>query len=174
MNRFGIHVFRQEFESLLWILPVEWKEDMETRVSRISHEFMEKRALHDGATGNLVDIADDAKIFLLSASGKLLAEVRQTIDITHNEANWDNEYEDGETVGEALLRLGQPDRVAYAVEIREGYIVKDHHSVGGYSVTLYKPPKGFTLSGWLNGQIRREKEKLSAALAEIDAEATAK
>lgn len=143
----------------------------EVRVSRISPEFLQTRAWYNGTTGSLVGIDDSERIFLLDKDGNVLVEVEQSRDVVHNEAHTDNEYEEGETIGETLLRLENPDNVMYAVSVHTGYEVRDHHSVGGNSVTLYKTPKGFTLKGWVEEQKRRASEQIAATIAEIDAEA---
>lgn len=170
MNRFKINGFFREFPFLATLVE-DTSEVEEVRVARIDRDFLGKVPQYRGATGSLVGIEDSERIFLLNQNGEVLAEPRQALSITHTEAYRDDEEEEGETVGEALAYLEDPDTVAYAVCIHTGYRIRDHHSVGGYSVVVYKPPKGFTLKGWVEEQERRAKEILDAQLAEIDAEA---
>ena len=59
----------------------------------------------------------------------------------------------------------------FAVSLHAGHEVRNSESVGGYEVVLYKSPIGFTLKGWIREKLRREKEKIQATIAEIDAEA---
>lgn len=170
MNRFKINAFFKEFPFLASLVgDVSWVE--EVRVSRIDHNFLEYVPKYEGATGSLVGIEDSERIYLLSKEGKILAEPRQSLDISHNEAHTDDEEEEGETVGEALAYLEDPNAVTYAVSIHTGYRIRDHHSVGGFSVVVYKPPKRFTLKEWVEEQERRAKEILDAEIAEINAEA---
>lgn len=141
------------------------------KVSKISPEFLEMCPLYNGATGSEVDIADSYRIFLLNKDGVVLTEVVQSLDITHNEAHTDDEDEIGECVGEALLRLDNPDEVMLAISIHTGYEIRNHSSVGGCEVVLYTSPKGFTLKGWIEKKLMIEAEKIKATIAEIDAEA---
>jgi hypothetical protein len=170
MNRFKINAFFKEFPFLTTLV-----EDAngveEVKVARIDRDFLGKVPQYRGATGSLVGIGDSERIFLLNEKGEVLAEPRQALDITHNEAYEDDEKEEGETVGETLTSLEDPNTIAYAVCIYVGYRIRNHHSVGGYSVVVYKPPKGFTLKEWVEDQESRAKAMLDAQLAEIDAEA---
>jgi hypothetical protein len=172
MNRFKVHAFFAEFPFLVTgdsvVRDVGRVE--EVAVSRISKEFLDKEPKYKGVTGSLVDIGDNEQVFLLDKSGNTLATVKQGYDVTHNEAHMDDELSAGETVGEALLRI-DPAQVHYAVVVHTGYEIQDHHSVGGYSVTLHKAPKGFTLKGWVEEQKRRARAQVEAMVVEIDAEA---
>ncbi|NQT22791.1 MAG: hypothetical protein HQ579_05045 [Candidatus Omnitrophica bacterium] len=184
MNRYKVQAFFKEFPFLAPVLELveeggdhgpqtvlspEYVE--EVKVSRIDRGFLEVIPKRDGATGSLVGIRNHESILLFDEKGEVIKEVMQAIDIIHNEAYREDEKEEGETVGEALAEIEDPNTVAYAVCIHTGYRIRDHHSVGGYSITLYKPPKGFTLKEWVEEQERRAKEMLDAQLAEIDAEA---
>ncbi len=142
----------------------------EVRVSRVDEALLEKTPMYDGATGSRVGIDDNEKIFLFDKEGNLLTEVEQAGYCRHNESHCDDEEWDGEAVGEALLRVDAKD-VYYVVTVHTGYRIRDHHSVGGYSVTLYKPPKGFSLPEWVKERRRRAAQAISAEIAEIDAEA---
>ena len=171
MNRFKVNAFFNEFPFLNALVEGGPREVDEVKVARIDRHLLELVPKYEGSTGSLVGIDDSERIFLLDSNGEVLAEPRQATDITHNEAHRDDEEEEGETVGEALLCLEDPNTVAYAVSIHTGYDIRDHYSVGGCSVVVYKPPKGFTLQEWIEEQKRRAKEMLDAQIAEIDAEA---
>ncbi len=142
----------------------------EISVERIDRNFLERKPQYDGATGSLVSIDDDKRIYLVSASGHLLAEVAQEWYVRHNEAYVDDESREGETVGKAIAWLENPDSVEFALVVHTGYEIENHHSIGGYRVTVHKPPKGFTLQEWVDEQERRADAMLQASIAEIDAE----
>lgn len=142
----------------------------EAFVKRVSPEFLGTRPVYSGATGASVGIEDSTRIFFLDQDGNMLLEVEQSVSVTHNEAHTDNEHKDNETIGEAILRLEDPSKMVYAVQLETGYEVRDYHSVGGYRVTVYQPPKGFTLKGWVEEQMMRAKAIVEATVAEIDAE----
>lgn len=173
MNRFKIHAFFTQFPFLTsgdetLVRDIERVEVV--AISRIDKDFLGKEPKYDGATGSLVDVDDSERIYLFDRDGNLLIEVKQGGYCYHNEAHTDDESWDGETVGEALLRT-DPVRVYYAVVVRTGYEIRDCRSVGGYSVTAYKPPKGFILPEWVEEQKRRASAQIAATVAEIDAEA---
>lgn len=173
MNRYQINAFFSQFWFLTTgdkpIIPDIYNVE-EVAVSRINKDFLGKKPKYDGATGSLVGIDDSERIYLLDLDGNMLVEVKQGGSCHHNEAYTDDEEWDGETVGEALLRT-DPAQVHYAVVVHTGYKIRDHHSVGGYRVTAYKPPKGFTLPEWVEEQKRRASEQIAATIAEIDTEA---
>lgn len=172
MNQYLRHAFFSQFTFLtVGDKPIVQEAEQVERVSvcRIDRDFLGRKPRYEGASGNLVDIDDSERIFLLDREGHLLVEVKQGGYCRHNEAHRDDESWEGESVGEALLRT-DPNRVYYAVVVHTGYEVVDHHSIGGYAVTVYKPPKGFHLKGWVDEQKRRAGEQIAATLAEIDAE----
>lgn len=104
----------------------------------------------DGASGSLVGIYDSRQIFLLDKKGKKLLEVKQSGYYTHNEAYQDNESWEGETVGESFLQLdGKLDSLRFIVQKHTGYTVRDHHSVGGFAVKLFKVPESFSPTKWV-------------------------
>ncbi len=176
MSLFQVDVFKKQFSFLgndldgQGALVPDWDEVEEVKVSRISPEFLDNTPRYQGATGSLVSIEDNKQIFLLNKQGVVLTEVRQKVDITHHEAHFENEEEEGETVGEAIFSLEDPKEVIYALCIHTGYVVHDHRSVGGFTVKLYKPPKGFSLTKWVEKQLDKAEALISAEIAEIDAE----
>ncbi len=143
----------------------------EVTVMRVSPDLLAQRAWTKSASGSRVDICDRTRFFLLNQQGELLAEVQDSLDILHHEAHTDNVYWEAETVGEALLRLSNPDEVYYIMCLHTGYRIKNHESVGGYAVTLYKPRQGFSLNNWVAKQMELEQARLAGTIAEIDAEA---
>ena len=72
-------------------------------------------------------------------------------------------YRNGETVADALLRIGEDaERVAYVLVLCGRTEM---------SLVLHKPPKNFTLKGWIRSLLARQGALLKEELAAIDAEA---
>jgi hypothetical protein len=142
----------------------------EALVSRIDRDFLSRVPMLYGARGCAVGIADSLRIHLLDKDGNILTEVRQGEKVLDHEGGTHHYEVEGETVGVALLRLEDPDAVVHAVSVHTGYVVEDHHSVGGFRVVVHKPPQGFTLKGWVDEQTRRADALVAASIAEIDAE----
>jgi len=128
----------------------------EAFVRIISPELLGTYARLEGATGCMVDICDNSRIFLLNRDGEVLSEVFQSIDIIHNEAHVDDESEEGETVGRAIICLPSSELVEYIVSVHTGYEIEDHSSVGGNRVIVYRRSKKFDLDKW----IREERVKI--------------
>lgn len=176
MNRFQIDALLREFYWLNctdgdYTPLVDPEKIEEASVSRIDADFLARTPKYDGATGSLVGIDDQERILLCDRYGFVLTEVKSSGYCRHNEAHWDDEEWNGETVGEALLRLENPNAVHFAVLIHTGYELRNHHSVGGYRVVVYKSPKDLSLKEWVEEQQRRASDKLHAQIADIDAEA---
>lgn len=135
------------------------------RVARVTPELLELVPARDTSDGNCVGIDDDQAVFLLAEDFSVLAEVRQNVSAwTPQEQTREN----GETVGEAIARLRDPGAVKYILERRTGDEIEERYSVGGYAVTLYKAPKGWTIPEWVAQQIARATAVLRAQVAEID------
>lgn len=166
MDRFRVEAFIREFPFLEGLAEKDRIEDI--RVSRISPDFLKRKPREEYASGSRVDIHDIEKVYLLDEDGAVLTEVKGVVDAVDHRG--EDTFEEGETVGEALARLDDPNAVAYALNVHTGYEVVNHHSIGGYEVIIYKPPKGFTLRGWWEEQIRRAAVKVASEIAEIDAE----
>lgn len=142
----------------------------EVRVARVTQELLAARPSLRWSEGNLTSVEDDESFFLLGPDLTAIGEVRQAEDGWR--AAGDPVVRDGETVGEAIARLGCADEVAAVLHRHTGYEIEDHYSVGGYSVTLYRAPKGWSIPAWVAEQQRRASAQLSAQVAEIDAEGT--
>ncbi len=136
-------------------------------IARVTKELLASTPRYTGATGSLVGIDDDFALFLLDEAGSVLGEVRQAMDIHHNEAHRDHEAEEGETVGEAIVRLGVYDVCTQVLGRHTGFIIRDHHSSGGYDAVLYLCPKGWTISGWCTEELRRAEAQVTAELNEF-------
>ena len=142
-------------------------------VSRISPELMKESAYVESRSGSLCDVCISTKIFLLDGRGELITELKQGEFSEDYVGHGSRTNEPGETVGESLLRLADPDKVKFVISIQTGYRIENHFSEGGYKITVFKSPKGFNLKGWVDEQLRRANALLQASIAEIDAEAVA-
>ena len=69
-----------------------------------------------------------------------------------------------ETVGEALFRLGTPTNNVHYVIISREY----SHP---YTITLFKPPKDFSVKDWYEKVLEKAQTELTSQLQEIEAEA---
>lgn len=147
------------------------------KINRISYELLRYTPRYRGVAGKVADIRDDERIFLVDENGKVLREVKQQRDIIHREAERDDEHQDGETVGEAMEKCYWDESVKgsvqFAVKIHKGYTIQDNRSVGGYSVVIYKPPKGFNFKDWADHQMWLAQKGVEAQIADIDAEGDA-
>ena len=179
-SRFQIQAFAREFWPLfVWpdnklatrTSPMVRDDRVERmRVARVTKELLQSRPSYRGATGNCVDLRDDEAVFLLDKDFGVLGEVRQQRDVYHNAAHSDPEWEEGETVGEAIARMGCEESTAYILKRHTGYEVRNHHSVGGYCVVLYKAPRGWTIPGWIEEEQRRADAQVAAQVAALEVE----
>lgn len=85
------------------------------------------------------------RIYLVNRKGEILTEVKQGTD-SHGD------YEEAETIGEALRRLENGDDATLAVSIEPGQDDK-------YTVVFYAAPKRFSLKAWVEEQNRREEAR---------------
>jgi len=162
-TKFEIAAF---FEKFPFLLHEETKNVEHVEVKRIDIELLEHVPQFEGATGSVVDIRDSENILILNEAGELMTEVAQGGRCVHNEAYTDDEELDGETVGEALLRI-DPAAVAYIVRHHTGYKIEDHTSIGGNKLTVYLP--GVALGSWLADKLQAARDKFSKELASLPA-----
>jgi len=160
-TKFEIAAF---FERFPFLLASTTRGVEHVEVKRVDIGLLECTPKFEGATGAMVDIQDSDEILLLNAAGELLAEVAQGGRCVHNEAYTDDEELDGETVGEALLRI-DPAAVAYIVRHHTGFEIQDHESVGGNELTVYLP--GVDMEKWLAGKLQTAREKLSGEVESL-------
>ena len=167
MNQFKFEAFLREFSFLYDILcrrnwiPPERIEDIV--VKRISPELLGcKREVE--ATGYALDADGSVVMYMGPCSvshrkGKTFHNKGEK-GVVKEEMPYPYKY----TIGEALQRLTQPNVVSYIVWFSQRFN-------GVTRITVYKPPKRFTVMEWIEEQIRRANEQISATVAEIDAEA---
>lgn len=172
MSRYKIEAFFREFPFLIaGDQPlVDQGRVEEVAVKRIDRNFLETTPYRKRIEMSLVKIDESQRVLLLDRDG-VLAEVRQSRYDRSTIGRHREESKIGETVGDALARIPNADAIAYAVVITTGHRIEHNESRGGYSVLVYKPPRGFTLAGWVGEQHKRAEELIKAEIAEIDAEA---
>jgi len=177
-RRFRIEEFFSEFSFLTTgENPIVADQDKveRVRVSRISPELLEKAPRSTRTVGHRVDINEREQIDLLDQDGNCLGTVNEELTHTdHSSHDSSSKVTLGETVGETLLRIENPDVVHFVIVVNTGYRLHNHESVGGYSVTLYKAPKGFSLRAWVDEQLAHARASIASQVAAIDAEATTK
>ena len=117
------------------------------KVARISQELLDYTPRYDGATGALVSIDNGERFDFILRDGRVIRDaVRASGDVVHNEAHTDDESYDGETLLEAIDRKGVIGTLKYVVKMSYGYNIRDHHSQGNYTMTVYKEAKDFSLA----------------------------
>jgi hypothetical protein len=171
VNKFQIEAVLREFPFLTAgdQLPVDQERIEEITVSRVTNDLLEIVPFLERIETALVDIRESKRIFLLDSAGKVLTEVRNARHEKSTLGRHVEESKPGETVGEALLRVNA-DEVVFVIVVHTGHRIESNRSQGGYTVTVYKPPRGFTLKEWLDERYRRAEALVKAMVAEIDAE----
>ena len=188
MNRFQVEAFFREFPFLSKYVSAEDVRD--PKVSRINPDLFEKHCRSRFFGESVFKKIWTSSIYLLDKSGEKLLTVgcdfrwveETPIPILAAPWTWpflfmphqpghaeiyrlDN-FDNPETVGEAVARFAKPEDIYYALEILPWE--------DGRQIVLYKPPKGFTLMSWLQEEHRRASQEVQAQIATIDAEAEVK
>ncbi len=180
-TQYMIRAFQEQFPSLFQWAPtndgkrIAWRTQPlvdETRVRqmqalRINKALLELRPRYEGATGSLVSIDDDQAVFLLRLDQTVIGEVRQDYECHHNEAHREHEHRIGETVGEAIVRLGCAAELGFVLVRHTGYEVRDRYSVDGYDVDLYKLPKDWSVLEHCSRRVAEANRKLGMQLDAI-------
>ena len=120
----------------------------EIRVSRVDRDLLWVGAYREEIKMAHADVNESQRIFFLNRDGQILTEVRQGMHIKSTIGPRTKKFSAGETVGDALLRVS-PEDVVFIVVQQIGQRIERNHSIGGYSVTIYKPPRRFTLAEWV-------------------------
>lgn len=155
-TRFQIQAFAREFPALFrGDKPlIDASRVQEVRVSHVTRELLEVHPSSWEAAHREGDHEDDG-VWLLGADLSPIGKVRSSrtygTDVTA----------DGETVGEAIARLGCADRVAAILRRWTGYGAR-------YEAVLYRAPKGWSIPEWVSEQQRRAAALLAAEVAAID------
>jgi len=156
MNRFKIKAFYDKYSAAVRCVGGDvGVEATENVAVRDLANILDHTPEHYVATGSLVDVDDSEKMFLLDATGETVGYVKHAFRAQHNEAHCDNEFRNGETVGETVDRVLRGDGTVNAVVgVRTGHRIRNHHSVGGFDVVWYRR-NGFDLENWVETR-RRE------------------
>lgn len=134
------------------------KRGWKANIQRIDMELLER-----GAWESIDGICSEALI-ILDKNGDCLTFVG---DITREKTKWWKFWTEERSwnVGSALVYLkniGKANEAHFVLSLYEEHL------------TLYKPPKGFTITGWLEAQIVLEREQLKIDISKIDTEADPK
>jgi hypothetical protein len=138
----------------------------EIKVERVDGNIMEERK-----KGNWED--DDSypqRIFLIDSFYEILAEVGIKETTVFRLFNWSGRIP-METTEEALRRIGA-DAIApsdFRNEVR--FVVRVEYfpsNQGEGTIIVFKPPKGYTIAGWIAEERRRAEAELVKELAAID------
>lgn len=158
MNRSKINAFFKEFPFLKEHIHKEAVTG--AKVARIDFGLLETTR-----------VFDFREIFLLDRNGKRLAEVGMEVNyrfIIWKPSTWLRNWIN-ESVGETIERLPEIANRTYYVLVSQDSL--DTGEMGSRSIVLYKPPKDFTLAGWLARRKQRATAELRTAIQTIDAEA---
>lgn len=147
MNRSKVAAFFQEFPFLGRLLDENGVKSVYVR--RVDRDLMAKTS--QCWVASVLSVRWDVYL-LLDKEGGVLTTARM---------RWRNPFGVRETVGDAIARLGnQAGRVSFVLSLFPAGNNKE--------IVLYKPPKGFTIQGWLEEEIRREQAVIRAESEAID------
>lgn len=167
-TRYQIQAFQRQFPAIFSAQSeIIAREVTDVEVSRVTSLLLGRRPHAETASGNLINRGDVERYFLLAEDWRILGEVVQERE------DWTprgTDTQGGETIGEAIVRLGVAALVAYVVRTARYYSDQPGDPEDSYSVMLYKPPRGWTIAGWVAEQERRASTALAAQIAEIEAE----
>lgn len=130
----------------------------EARVARVTPELMQHRPHHERYPYS----SREERILLFDRGWTLLGSVAQSESGQIGHTTFSAR---GETIGEALSRLGCASEVAFVVSISED---EPHEGERAVSVTVHKPPKGWTIPEWVAREEQRAGNALAAQITEID------
>lgn len=170
MERSKIEAFFREFPFLTDYISLDLVGDV--RVSRLDEKFLKETPVRDATYLTYPDNYQSEIILLLDCDGKQVAEVQAHGNYFLKKRQWWHpkrwfgDIVDGESVGDALIRIkDEANKVVYALYL-------EHHGREHlWKLTLHKPPKTFTLLGWVEELIRREQVVIQGDVLDIDMEA---
>lgn len=163
MNRFMAEAFVEKYSFLKELFNNRDAVDIDSvKIERIDEDLLSRVPSYSGATGSLVGIDDSEAVHFVLADGTVIKNaVKSAGSCIHNEAHSDDESWGGETILEAIEGRDMGDAVAYIVRECSGYVIRDHYSVGGYSIVIYKPSEGKSIADYLAEAQQRAKEDVA-------------
>jgi len=156
MNRFKRVSYLREFPWLHDLKP--WKDVQVKRLDEVVLRHLEPVVeIH---TGSMVDIHIEDEVHFVLNSGKIMKNV------VHQRFEWRSNYiheepvdKPGETILEAIDRLGVADVIRYVVLQEQGHeYVSGQYDREVALITIYKLPRGKTLGEFVE-KARRDAEK---------------
>jgi hypothetical protein len=144
----------------------------EVKVSRVDEKLLKEIPYRDEHFMTFPADAHKDIALLLDADGKSLGSVRQ--EGTYNLAprkwydlrRWAGERVQGESIGDALIRLkDDAKKVVYVL-----WLEAHGREWNKWKITLHKPPKTFTLLSWIETLVQHEQACIQADVHLIDEE----
>ncbi|MFL1672504.1 hypothetical protein [Paenibacillus dendritiformis] len=165
MNRFRYEALVEEFPFLTGISFFEDVNDAiyhceHIVIKRLDDVVLNMKPRHESASGSMVSIDDEQRVHFILDDGQII------IDAVHKE--WehrtDNDWfeKPGETILEAIHRIGVANQVKHIVIAHIGYDIVQHRSTEKWNVTVYKLPKYTTLSAEIEKAQQKAREKVRA------------
>jgi len=180
LDRSKVVAFFREFPFLSGVVNVD---DVKTvKVSRIDKDLLKRAPWHVEWPSEyhfIMGYEKDETMMLLDKSGRILCNIaprgnflvrRRFLGFLGVPPLGERVVDQkGETVADALLRIGEDaDRVAYVLVLSGN---TRPNSKKNLDLVFHKPPKNFTLKGWIRSLLARQGALLKEELAAIDAEA---
>ena len=178
MNRFKLNALKQEF-SFLKDTALLRRDGSEREsdsldgivIKRITKDLLNHTPREHFWDGSLVGIEEWERVdFVLNDYNNpqnhiiVRDAVKCSGDSGSNYAHQGHYEWDGETILEAIDRLGMADTLLYIVISEGGYNIVEHHSQSNWRTTIYKPAKDFNIRDAIS-------DARIAAFKEVSAEA---
>jgi len=161
MDRFRYNAFLREFPFLADLIGDLRPPDCESiTVKRMDEEVLHKTPRHNIAIGSCVDIHDIEKVYVITPDGvhKVQAEKYGHSNYAH-EGPW---HYNGESILDAIDRLGVENSVTHVAVIHSGYHVRDHCSTADWCCTVYKPARNLDLPALIERETERARAQVQA------------
>ena len=175
MDRLKVEAFFKEFPFLARFIPVEKVRDV--KVSRVNREFLAERhwtlSEEYGYSRKYW-----SQLYFLDKDGNEIEDAPnfQWMEEYSKFSFWrpwtwgkygkylECRYDGEETVGQALTRIENPENIFYVLRVTPVRYTQANVNV----LVLYKSPKGFTLTTWLEEQRKRAEQEVRQEIAGID------
>jgi len=161
MDRFRYNAFLREFPFLTDLIGDLDPLDCESiAIKRVDEEVLHKTPFRGITVGSCVDVRDVENVFIITSDGahKVQAEEYGYSNYAH-EGPW---HYNGESILEAIDRLGVEDSVTHVAVIHSGYNVRDHCSTADWCCTVYKPARNLDLPALIERETERVRAQVQA------------